>query len=292
MINLTRELKGEEVSLIQNVAASLDSSINISLNRNDSKQIRIVCDNGVHPCILSSMNILIKGIDEIYRNFSKPLVKLDNSSPVQVADQPKSPTDVVSGIDVPTNGEEISENPDVFERPLSLKGQRHVFLYKCRYSQLKSIIDKSGCWGLRMASLEDKWPCLVVYSAKDRESWMNAFRKIQKLERTDFLRKKVSDSLKNVDLKRLEELTQSYGQKYNYLLVLSRNACISLCVQSPSSPENPSVSVCGLESYVEQLFKIFVEYHLVAEELVDSSATQLPGETPPSMLSSSFFTSV
>jgi hypothetical protein len=102
---------------------------------------------------------------------------------------------------------------DTFERPLSLKGQRHVFLYKCRYNQLKAIIDRTGCWGLRMASLTDKWPCLVVYCAKDRETWMNAFHKIQKLERTDFLRRKIADSLKSVDLKRLEELTTTYGQK-------------------------------------------------------------------------------
>lgn len=111
-------------------------------------------------------------------------------------------------------GDEVSDNPDVFERPLSLKGQRHVFLYKCRYNQLKNIIDKNGCWGLRMASLEEKWPCLVVYCAKDRETWMNAFHKIQKLERADFHRRKISDSLKTVDLQKLEDLTAMYGQKY------------------------------------------------------------------------------
>ncbi len=55
-----------------------------------------------------------------------------------------------------------------------------------------------------------------------------------------------------------------------------RNACISLCVQSPSSPSNPSVSVCGVEMYVEQLYKIFVEYHLVSEE-----ATDVPSPTVP-----------
>lgn len=110
-------------------------------------------------------------------------------------------------------GEETSENPDIFERPLSLKGQRHVFLYKCRYNQLKAIIDRNGCWGLRMASLEDKWPCLVVYCAKDRETWMNAFHKIQKLERSDFHRKKISDSLRTVDLQKLEDLTAQFGQK-------------------------------------------------------------------------------
>ncbi|OAO16489.1 hypothetical protein AV274_1812 [Blastocystis sp. ATCC 50177/Nand II] len=62
----------------------------------------------------------------------------------------------------PVDDEEGEETPGQFERPMSLKGQRHVFLYKCRYSQLKSIIDHCGCWGLRMASLQEKWPCLVV----------------------------------------------------------------------------------------------------------------------------------
>lgn len=44
-------------------------------------------------------------------------------------------------------------------------------------------------------------------------------------------------------------------------------------MQSPSSPQNPSVSVCGIESYVEQLFKIFVEYHLVSDDLADNSVS-------------------
>ena len=123
--------------------------------------------------------------------------------PSSVPDESLSPT-----------GDDVTDNPDVFERPLSLKGQRHVFLYKCRYNQLKSIIDKNGCWGLRMASLEEKWPCLVVYCAKDRETWMNAFHKIQKLDRADFHRRKISDSLKTVDLQKLEDLTAMYGQKY------------------------------------------------------------------------------
>ena len=52
-------------------------------------------------------------------------------------------------------------------------------------------------------------------------------------------------------------------------LFMSRNACISLCVQSPSSPSNPSVSVCGVETVVEQLYKIFIEYHLITEEEPD-----------------------
>lgn len=52
-------------------------------------------------------------------------------------------------------------------------------------------------------------------------------------------------------------------------LFISRNACISLCVQSPSSPSNPSVSVCGVETVVEQLYKIFIEYHLITEEEPD-----------------------
>lgn len=176
--------------------------------------------------------------------------------------------------------EEGEETPGQFERPMSLKGQRHVFLYKCRYSQLKSIIDHCGCWGLRMASLQEKWPCLVVYCAKSREEWMNAFRKIQKLERADFLRKRVSDSIHSVDMKKLEELTQTYGQKCGRCAALRhRNACISLCVQSPSSPENPSVSVCGLTSYVENLYRVFVEYHLAAED--DASAVMHPPTSTP-----------
>lgn len=180
----------------------------------------------------------------------------------------------------PVDDEEGEETPGQFERPMSLKGQRHVFLYKCRYSQLKSIIDHCGCWGLRMASLQEKWPCLVVYCAKSREEWMNAFRKIQKLERADFLRKRVSDSIRNVDMKKLEELTQTYGQKCGRRAALTRrNACISLCVQSPSSPENPSVSVCGLTSYVENLYRVFVEYHLAAED--DASAAMHPPTSTP-----------
>lgn len=59
----------------------------------------------------------------------------------------------------------------------------------------------------------------------------------------------------------------------DFTLFMYRNACISLCVQSPSSPQNPSVSVCGIESYVEQLFKIFVEYHLVSDDLADNSVS-------------------
>lgn len=233
VINTTRVLKSEEVDLIRKVAVTLDHSFNILVNQNEEKKVIVVYDNCVHPYAVSAVQTLVTGIDEVYRendpsfrgisvpqgfasNIEKNQLNNVNASLNQRKSQKQktSPSDVSPGVDRPTEGEEAEETPGVFERPLSLKGQRHVFLYKCRYSQLKSIIDKNGCWGLRMASLEDKWPCLVVYCAKDRESWMNAFRKIQKLERADFLRKKVSDSLKSVDLKRLEELTQSYGQKW------------------------------------------------------------------------------
>ena len=64
-------------------------------------------------------------------------------------------------------------------------------------------------------------------------------------------------------------------------LITIRNACISLCVQSPSSPSNPSVSVCGIESFVEQLYKIFIEYHLVAEDTADVAT--IPA-VPPCMI--------
>ena len=60
----------------------------------------------------------------------------------------------------------------------------------------------------------------------------------------------------------------------NNTLIIHRNACISLCVQSPSSPENPSVSVCGLEATVELLYKIFIEYHLISEDLSEPSTSQ------------------
>lgn len=212
-INISRNMRSEEISLFQKVANSFDNSINIIVNQNDTKRIFVVYDSDVHPCILNAIHTLINEVDEIYRNEPAREIPTEDPKPSPLPEA-NIPPEVQPAVDATAGGEEASENAEVFERPLSLKGQRHVFLYKCRYGQLKSIIEKSGCWGLRMASLEDKWPCLVVYCAKDRESWMNAFRKIQKLERTDFLRKKVSDSLKNVDLKRLEELTQSYGQKY------------------------------------------------------------------------------
>lgn len=222
----------EEMELIQVIASSLDSSFRLSYSPDEERVIVVVYGNNVPSSVVSAVWTLILGIDRVYKSYntvnsssakedsrSQMLSQCSDNEKVNIVNSlppssDKSPSSELSPtIDQSMEGEEGVETPDVFERPLSLKGQRHVFLYKCRYSQLKSIIDKSGCWGLRMASLEDKWPCLVVYCAKDRESWMNAFRKIQRLERNVFLRKKVSDSLKTVDLKRLEELTQSYGQK-------------------------------------------------------------------------------
>ena len=108
---------------------------------------------------------------------------------------------------------EETEN-GVFERPLSLKGQRHIFLYKCRYSKLKAVIDSCGCWDLRISSLDERWPCLLVYCAKSKDIWRNAFKRISKLEKGSFLRRKISDSLQSVDLQKLESLVEYYGQKY------------------------------------------------------------------------------
>lgn len=302
-IDIDRVLTSNEVSLIQQVALTLDGSINVVTQKRESgMKVILVYDSLIMYCVIQSMKTLITGLSTLYTGEQCQESPRPHTSMLPVTEAPKvgkalepakkqesakkqdstrksesakpevEKKEPVVGDSSPAEGS--GEASDTFERPLSLKGQRHVFLYKCRYNQLKGIIDRTGCWGLRMASLTDKWPCLVVYCAKDRETWMNAFHKIQKLERTDFLRRKISDSLKNVDLKRLEELTNTYGQKWSFRPSLTcRNACISLCVQSPSSPSNPSVSVCGIESYVEQLYKIFIEYHLIAEEEADTSSS-------------------
>lgn len=108
---------------------------------------------------------------------------------------------------------EDGEGSGVFERPLSLKGQRHIFLFKCRHRELQAVIDEYGCWNLRLATLDEKWPCLVVYCARDRDTWMMAFRKIQKLERSDFIRKRVAESVHSVMVDRMEDLTNQYGNQ-------------------------------------------------------------------------------
>ena len=235
-----------------------------------------------------SIRTLIIGISTLY---SGPISNAGMDSLLSCGDATRqngksvSPEECVDDVNPvspskPLNFEEEKEGE--YERPLSLKGQRHVFLYKCRFGALKAIIDRYGCWNLRLASRNEKWPCLLVYCAKDRDVWMNAFKKIQKLEKSNFLRKKVSDSVKNVDLQKLEDLTQTYGQKHDsFPLVIRRNVCISLCVQSPSSPENPSVSVCGVESFVEQVYNIFIDYHLIPEEISESTtATFVPSTQP------------
>lgn len=215
-VDIERELSEEEVALVQKVASTLDASIEIVVRKRDGgMKVIIVYDALVAQCAIQSIRTLILGLVSVYpSSVPKEATEKPGVSP-PISQQPSKKVLPKEKPSTPpaTPAEETTETPGVFERPLSLKGQRHVFLYKCRYSQLKAIIDRSGCWGLRMASLEDKWPCLVVYCAKDRESWMNAFHRIQKLERTDFYRKKIADSLKNVDLKKLEDLTTAYGQK-------------------------------------------------------------------------------
>ena len=323
-IDIDRVLTTNEVALIQQVASTLDGSINVVTQKRESgMKVILVYDALIMYCVIQSLKTLITGLSTLYTGEQcqesprshvpilpateaakggkspeparkqEPVKKQEPAKKLESVKKPEVEKKLETEKKEPASGEtspvdNAGEAPDTFERPLSLKGQRHVFLYKCRYNQLKAIIDRTGCWGLRMASLTDKWPCLVVYCAKDRETWMNAFHKIQKLERTDFLRRKIADSLKSVDLKRLEELTNTYGQKWSLLSSLTcRNACISLCVQSPSSPSNPSVSVCGIESYVEQLYKIFIEYHLIAEEETDAaSAPVSPCRLPLSLIPS------
>lgn len=246
VINVSRGLSREEMLLIHTVASKLDPSFTITSFAGKEKSIRISLSQNIQQSVVDAISELITGLCNLSKcNYNNTEISRSEGGVIQ--DPPKtkvnSEEETIQNIssignnisndqplpnstftnDINSNvvssslpGEEIDEQvdtPGVFERPFSLKGQRHVFLYKCRYAQLKSIIDHFGCWGLRMASLEDKWACLVIYCAKDRETWGKAFQKIQKLERSQFLRKKISDSVKNVDLKRLEELTQSYGQK-------------------------------------------------------------------------------
>ena len=39
--------------------------------------------------------------------------------------------------------------------------------------------------------------------------------------------------------------------------------CVSLCAQPPSSKDNPSVAICGIEAYVDHVYNILIQYHLV-----------------------------
>ena len=286
---ITRELKAPEVTLLHNVVTLLNPSIDIIIDKQENEtKVILTYDASLSESMVYSIRTLIIGISTLY---SGPISNAGMDSLLSCGDATRqngksvSPEECVDDVNPvspskPLNFEEEKEGE--YERPLSLKGQRHVFLYKCRFGALKAIIDRYGCWNLRLASRNEKWPCLLVYCAKDRDVWMNAFKKIQKLEKSNFLRKKVSDSVKNVDLQKLEDLTQTYGQKHDsFPLVIRRNVCISLCVQSPSSPENPSVSVCGVESFVEQVYNIFIDYHLIPEEIAESTtATFVPSTQP------------
>ena len=260
-IDVDRVLTSNEVSLIQRVASTLDGSINVVTQKRESgMKVILVYDSLIMYCVIQSLKTLITGLSTLYagepcQGSLRPLSSIQPTTdapklvkspePVKKAepakkldsakkDSTKKPEleKKEAPVDEPSPAEASGDAQDAFERPLSLKGQRHVFLYKCRYNQLKAIIDRTGCWGLRMASLTDKWPCLVVYCAKDRETWMNAFHKIQKLERTDFLRRKIADSLKSVDLKRLEELTNTYGQKWFSLSLRYVGTPASRCASS------------------------------------------------------------
>ena len=141
-------------------------------------------------------------------------------------------------------------------------------------NKLKTVIDACGCWNLRVSSLDEKWPCLLVYCAKSKDIWRNAFKRISKLEKSCFLRRKISDSIQNVDMRNLEYFVESYGQKYALgPRIPPRNVCVSLCAQPPSSPENPSVGICGIEANVEEVYSILVQRHLVPDDVVDSLST-------------------
>lgn len=52
-----------------------------------------------------------------------------------------------------------------------------------------------------------------------------------------------------------------------------RNVCVSLCAQPPSSPENPSVGICGIEENVEEVYSLLVQHHLVPDDGVESLST-------------------
>ncbi|KAK8808594.1 hypothetical protein WA158_008495 [Blastocystis sp. Blastoise] len=143
--------------------------------------------------------------------------------------------------------EEEDSNNGYFERPLSLKGQRHIFLYKCRLVSLTNILNDNKCWDLHLSGLQEKWPCLLVYKASNRDDWMKAFRKIQKLDCHNFSRKRIID----IDIDEVDKYDEIIKQQTD------KNACLALCVQSPSSPTNPSVAVCGIESYVDRVYAQF-----------------------------------
>ena len=53
-----------------------------------------------------------------------------------------------------------------------------------------------------------------MYCAKSKDIWRNAFKRISKLEKSRFLRRKISDSMQSIDMRNLEYYVASYGQKY------------------------------------------------------------------------------
>ena len=232
-VNILRELETPELVLLRSVIAKLGYStkVNIDKKRN-AKQIVVEYYSAVPQNVITTLCTLITGLETTYsgpanRNklndqssSSDEGLDLDFQSSEQALQQPSDPQSGASNPDTATSvsptktlESEEAEN-GVFERPLSLKGQRHIFLYKCRYNKLKTIIDACGCWDLRVSSLDEKWPCLLVYCAKSKDIWRNAFKRISKLEKSRFLRRKISDSMQSVDMRNLEYYVASYGQKY------------------------------------------------------------------------------
>ena len=238
VINLSRELKTPELALIRNVIATLGYSSQLSVEESrDVMQIVVEYNSAVPQNVLTSIRTLITALETTYsgpasRNeiddqssSDNEMLDLDLHSSEQTAQQSAgSPNDSLSQDAVlpasPSRTAELENTEDgVYERPLSLKGQRHIFLYKCRYNKLKSVINKYGCWDLRVSSLNEPWPCLLVYCAKSKEVWSSAFKQIKKLEKKSFLRRKISDSSHNVDLAELEGIVERYGHKYALSLV-------------------------------------------------------------------------
>ncbi|KAK8827230.1 hypothetical protein WA556_000857 [Blastocystis sp. ATCC 50177/Nand II] len=192
VLDVPRELLEDEVKLIREVASAMDPAIALSCEkRGESSTVTIAYNRSAPIRFINALKALIFGICKTYNSSNMPLTEpaaIGNTTPpfeearkVDLFTAAQAPTpqqlqslqkapSLQSLQKAPTEKQELSpvddeegeETPGQFERPMSLKGQRHVFLYKCRYSQLKSIIDHCGCWGLRMASLQEKWPCLVV----------------------------------------------------------------------------------------------------------------------------------
>lgn len=232
-VSILRELETPELVLLRSVIAKLGYStkVNIDKKRN-GKQIVVEYYSAVPQNVITTLCTLITGLETTYSgpaNRSKLNAQSSSSDEgldleLQSSEQSlQQQSDAQSGASnqdaaaslSPTKTLESEEAENgVFERPLSLKGQRHIFLYKCRYSKLKTIIDACGCWNLHVSSLNERWPCLLVYSAKSKEIWRNAFKRISKLEKSGFLRRKISDSVQSVDMRILESFVASYGQKY------------------------------------------------------------------------------